>query len=102
MELTIYLQIKSKRRYNSYGNNNYIITTEKPHYNYIYINTLKAFSKINNMLPFQAGFNKNYGTSDHIFNLLNLTKKYIKEIYINSCFVDFQNSYDSVYKENPV
>ena len=54
------------------------------------------------MLPFQAGFKKNYRTSDHIFNIFNLNKKYLKEIYINSCFVDFQNSNDSVWKENPV
>ena len=43
--------------------------------------------------PFQAGFRKNYRTTDHIFTLFSLIKKAISEgKYLYTCFVDFRKS----------
>ena len=46
--------------------------------------------------PSQAGFRKNYRTSDHIFTLFSLIKKAIsKRKYLYTCFDDFRKAYDS-------
>ena len=51
---------------------------------------------VNILSPAQAGFRKDHRTSDHIFTLFSLTKKYVtKGKYLSTCFVDFQKACDS-------
>ena len=51
--------------------------------------------------PAQAGFRKDYRTSDHIFSLFSLINKYIKKgKYLYTCFVDFQKAYDSIRQDS--
>jgi len=48
----------------------------------------------------QAGFRKKYRTTDHIFTLFSLIKKYLKsgkKLY--TCFVDFRKAYDSICRK---
>ena len=52
--------------------------------------------------PSQAGFRKNYRTTDHIFTLFSLIKKAIsKGKYLYNCFVDFRKAYDSNVPKTP-
>lgn len=47
----------------------------------------------------QAGFRKNYSTTDHIFNLKCLTDPYLfrgKKLYC--AFIDYKKAFDSVYR----
>ena len=51
--------------------------------------------------PAQAGFQKDYRTSDHIFTLFSLINKCIKKgKYLYSCFVDFQKADDSIRRDS--
>ena len=46
--------------------------------------------------PSEAGFRKNYRTTDHIFTHSSLIKKAMsKGKYLYTCFVDFRKAYDS-------
>ena len=48
----------------------------------------------------QAGFRKNYRTTDQIFLLKNIIKKYISQNkYIYTCFVDFKKAFDSIWRK---
>ena len=50
--------------------------------------------------PSQAGFRKNYRTTDHIFTLFSLIKKALyKGKYLYTCFVDFRKAYDSICRK---
>ena len=52
--------------------------------------------------PSQAGFRKNYRTTDHIFTLFSLIKKAIsKGKYLYNCIVDFRKAYDSNMPKTP-
>ena len=43
--------------------------------------------------PSQAGFRKNYKTTDHIFTLFSVIKKALcKGKYLYTCFVDFRKA----------
>ena len=54
----------------------------------------------NILSPAQAGFRKDHRTSDHIFTLFSLIKKYVtKGKYLYTCFVDFQKAYDSIRRD---
>ena len=45
----------------------------------------------------QAGFRKNMRTTDHIFLLKSIVKKYTKQNkYLYTCFVDFSKAFDSI------
>ena len=47
--------------------------------------------------PSQAGFRKNYRTTDHIFTLFSLIKKALcKGKYLHTCFGNFRKAYDSI------
>ena len=49
--------------------------------------------------PSQAGFRKNYRTTDHVFTLFSLIRKALCEgKYLRICFVDFRKAYDSYAK----
>ena len=47
----------------------------------------------------QIGFQKNCRTSDHIFTLKNVVKKYVTigQGKLYTCFVDFEKAFDSVW-----
>ena len=48
----------------------------------------------------QAGFRKNHRTTDHIFLLKNIVKKYISQNkYLYTCFVDFSKAFDSIWRK---
>ena len=50
--------------------------------------------------PSQAGFRKNYRTTDHIFTLFSLIKKAIsKGKYLYTRFADFREDYDSIFQK---
>ena len=52
--------------------------------------------------PAQCGFPKNHRTTNHIFTLMILIKKYIKNgKYLYICFVDFQKLYSRVPNKRP-
>ena len=52
------------------------------------------------LLPSQAGFRKNCGTTDHVFTLFGLIKKAMsKGRYIYTCFVDFRKAFDSICRK---
>ena len=47
--------------------------------------------------PSQAGFRKNWRTTDHVFTLFSLIKKAMsKGKYIYTCFVDFRKAFNSI------
>ena len=48
----------------------------------------------------QAGFRKNRGTRDHIFNLMMIIQKY-REVNtdIHTCFIDYSKAFDCVRRE---
>ena len=51
----------------------------------------------NILSPAQAEFCKDHRTSDHIFTLFSLIKKYVtKGKYLYTCFVDFQKASDLI------
>ena len=70
-------------------------------FNSIMNNRLLAHLEENNTISdTQIGFKKKARTSDHIFVINTLTRKFNgmkKDIYM--CFVDFQKAYDSVWRE---
>ena len=59
----------------------------------------KYLEESNIIRPEQGGFRKDYRTSDHIFVLQTIIKKYTKsggKLY--GCFVDLKKAYDSVWR----
>ena len=65
----------------------------------LYQRIIDNVEKENVLSHSQAGFRKNYRTSDHIFTLFSLLKKYLKEgKYFYTCFVDFKKAYDSIWR----
>ena len=56
-----------------------------------------TFTNDNQILKYnQIGFQKGFGTSEHVFTIKTVINKYLKEnkkLYI--CFVDFRKAYDS-------
>ena len=58
------------------------------------------FEKENIISPAQAGFRKNHRTTDHIFTLFTLIKKYMKKGYLYTCFVDFRKAYDTICRDS--
>ena len=56
--------------------------------------------KENILSPSQAGFRKKrHRTTDHIFTLFALIKKFVKKNkYLYTCFADFSKAYDSIQK----
>ena len=71
-------------------------------FNTILYNRLQKETQANNILsPAQAGFRKDHRTSDHIFTLFTLIKKYIKKgKYLYTCFVDFRKAYDTINRNS--
>ena len=56
-----------------------------------------VFKKNAVLFPAQAGFRKDYRSSDQIFTLFSLINKYIKKgKHLYTWFVDFQKAYDSI------
>ena len=48
----------------------------------------------------QAGFRKNRGTRDHIFNLRMIIQKYRKiNASLHTCFIDYSKTFDCVNHE---
>ena len=70
-------------------------------FNTILYNRLTTKLQNANILsPAQVGFCKDHRTSDHIFTLFSLVKKYVtKGKYLYTCFVDFQKAYDSIRRD---
>ena len=66
----------------------------------------KLSTKLQNtnvLSPAQSGFLKDHRTSDHIFNLLSLTKKYVsKSRYLYACFADYWFKVRCGLKDKPV
>ena len=62
---------------------------------------IEAYLESNNLISKeQAGFRKNYRTTDHIFVLKTAVKKILKTgQYLYSCFIDFRKAYDSVWRK---
>ena len=58
----------------------------------------KWLQKENKIVESQAGFRKNYSTTDHIFTLYAIAQKYLcrkgHKLYV--AFVDFKKAFDSV------
>ena len=67
-------------------------------YTYILNARLTKWAETNNkILECQAGFRKDYRTTDHIFTLYAIVQKYLltkKKLYV--AFVDFQKAFDTV------
>ena len=66
----------------------------------------KLSTKLQNtnvLSPAQFGFRKNHRTSDHIFTLLSLTKKYVSNSkYLYTCFADYRFKVKCGLKDKPV
>ena len=70
-------------------------------FNTILYNRLTTKLQNANILsPAQAVFPKGHRTSDHIFTLFSLIRKYVtKGEYLYTCFVYFQKPYDSISRD---
>lgn len=66
---------------------------------FIFFQRIEEWVDNNNLLnEFQAGFRKNYSTTDNIFNLINIIQfKHPEKIY--GFFVDFQAAFDTVPRD---
>ena len=66
----------------------------------LYNRVTTKLQNANILSPAQVGFCKDHRTSDHIFTLFSLVKKYVtKGKYLYNCFVDFQKAYDSIRRD---
>ena len=70
-------------------------------FNLLLTKRLRTFTNDNQVLKFnQIGFQKSFRTSDHVFTIKTIIKKYLKKnkkLYL--CFVDFTKAYDSIWRE---